>query len=218
MSALQARQAWSSEWTAAPRSKKGWPSALPVAVEQDRLLGHGLRVRTAAQSRSGMLPALAVAGVIGEGPVGLGHAGLVLPDAPSHLRRRDGAQPFRDLRGRPPCRRSRFGDAPGCRPAGRRVLQDVAPVLGLEPGVIVPNGGSMNLVTRGVPPEPWALAGADAAEGVRVSWIVPRMENLSLARRCCCVNCLTWRGEVAEATGNPGDWPVPRLKGVDLLG
>ncbi len=61
---------------------------LPVAVDEDGLLavlakgrlGPG---RPAADQR--VLSAIPVAGVIGEGAVRLGHAAIVLADAPAHL-------------------------------------------------------------------------------------------------------------------------------------
>ncbi len=130
--------------------EEGEPGPLVVAVEEDDLallraaLGRGLRPlagqdhhRAWAPADQRVLPALAVAGVVGEGSVGLGHPAVVLADAPPHLGDQGSAQglgagerAFRigvlGLQMRPDVRRQ-----------GRRVLEHVAPVRGLQPSVIV---------------------------------------------------------------------------------
>ena len=120
--------------------EEGKPLALPVAVDQDGLvrvrpgLGHvGRGRRPPADQR--VLPALAVAGVVGEGPVRLRDAALILLDPPAHL----GDEPLAQRRG--PGER-RFGEGVlGLEVGGDvvrqggRVLEDRLPVLGLQPRV-----------------------------------------------------------------------------------
>ncbi|GJE60396.1 hypothetical protein MPOCJGCO_2508 [Methylobacterium trifolii] len=126
------------------------PRALPVAVHEDGLLGrprrvvarHGRAARAAADQ--GMLPAVAVAGVVGEGPVGFGDAAVVLADAPAHLGDEGVAQ--RAGRGEGRLGMGVLGPEVGADVLGQdgRRLEHVLPVGGLQPGVVVGEGAAMH--------------------------------------------------------------------------
>jgi hypothetical protein len=121
--------------------EEGRSGALRIAVEEDRFL----TALTWDAADQGMLPALAEALEIREGPVRLGHRRVVFLDARPHLGDQFLAQALRI---------GQHGGAVGVftlEMVADRLRQDVwiaqhlLPVLGLEPRVVVPQLNAVNL-------------------------------------------------------------------------
>jgi len=121
--------------------EEGVALCLLVPVEHDRL---GAAVPGPAADE-GMLAPLTVTGEIGEGAVRLGNGGIVLLDAAPHL----GHKPGLEILGTGESGRGigvllLKAGADG-RIERSRILEDLFPVLGLQPGIIVPNRNPMHL-------------------------------------------------------------------------
>ena len=140
-SAPQAIRRWSGECAASPRSKKALAFGFFVAIEHDRLQVR--RPRGAANKR--VLAAVTVAREIGEGAVGLGNGGIVFLDAPAHLRDEAGLKLFRSGEG---CLRIGILLLEAGADLGienRRILENLPPVLRLQPCVIILDPDAMNI-------------------------------------------------------------------------
>ena len=121
--------------------EEGLAFGLLVAVEHD-----GLRSAVPGlPADERVLAALTVAGEIGEGPVGLGNGGIVLLDAPAHLRDEAGLKLFRSGEG---CFRIGILLLEAGADLGienRRILENLPPVLRLQPCVIILDPDAMNI-------------------------------------------------------------------------
>ncbi len=139
--------------------EEGEARALPVAVDQDDLTGLGAAIggglgalagqddhgaRAPADQR--VLTAVAVAGVVGVRPVGHRHAAVVLADAGPHLGDERLPQWLGPVEGGPGERVLRVEMGPDIGGQGGGVLENLAPVLGLQPGIIVDDLLAVDLV------------------------------------------------------------------------
>ena len=120
--------------------EKGVAFGFLVAVEHDRLAA-----TTPVLARDeGMLPALAVAGEVCEGPVRLRHRGIVLLDARAHLGDEALLQVFGLGEGRGRVGILPFEMAADFARQARGILQHLFPVRRLEPGIVVANLGAVH--------------------------------------------------------------------------
>ena len=128
-------------------AEEGAVAPLGIAVEHDLL--DAVLARLAAEER--LLAALAMTRVVEPRPVGDGHRGIVLLHAAAHLR----DERVDQLRGRVQVRRRirilRLEHGPDRRGQGIGVAQDVAPIVGAQPGVIVADRDAVDRALRRVP-------------------------------------------------------------------
>ena len=114
--------------------------ALRVAVEQDFFRAASARLA----ADQGVLPALAVARVVGERALRLRHARIVLLDPAAHLGDEPFAQLLHVIEGGGGVGVLALEMGPDVVREGLGLLEHILPVLGLEPGIVVANRLPMN--------------------------------------------------------------------------